>query len=87
MIFALWDRSLLASDRAVSDNDGWGGITLAHNVDSPSAVDAVLAEAKAAGATIGREGAPTFGEGIRESLLTSTATPGRWHTISRVDHW
>lgn len=59
MVFALWDRSLLASDSAVNDNGGWGGITLAHNVDSPSAVDAVLADAQAAGATIGRHGAPT----------------------------
>ena len=60
MIFALWDRSLLASDSAVTDNQGWGGVTLAHNVDSPEEVDRVLAEAENAGATLGRAGAPTF---------------------------
>jgi catechol 2,3-dioxygenase-like lactoylglutathione lyase family enzyme len=60
MIVALWDRRLLAEDSAVTDGGGWGGVTLAHNVASPEAVDAVLAEAEAAGATIGRPGAPNF---------------------------
>jgi len=60
MILALWDRGLLAEDSAVTDGGGWGGVTLAQCVDSPEAVDAVLAEAEAAGATIGRPGAPTF---------------------------
>ena len=58
MIVALWARHKLAEDSAVTDGGGWGGITLAHNVASPEAVDAVLAEAEAAGATIGRRGAP-----------------------------
>jgi hypothetical protein len=35
-------------------------VTLAHNVRSPAEVDAVLAEAEAAGATIARRGAETF---------------------------
>jgi catechol 2,3-dioxygenase-like lactoylglutathione lyase family enzyme len=60
MIVALWGRDQLAADSAVDDGGGWGGITLAHNVGSPAEVDAVLAEAAAAGATIGRPGAPTF---------------------------
>lgn len=59
MVLALWDRALLAADSAVSDGGGWGGITLAHNVGSPAEVDAVLEEAAAAGATIGRPGAAT----------------------------
>ena len=59
MIVALWSRQLLTEDSAVTDGGGWGGVTLAHNVVSPDAVDAVLAEAEAAGATIGRAGAPT----------------------------
>ncbi|HKY14651.1 MAG TPA: VOC family protein [Microthrixaceae bacterium] len=59
MIVALWGRELLADDSTVSDSGGWGGVTLAHNVRSPDEVDAVLAEADAAGATIGRWGAPT----------------------------
>ncbi len=60
MVVALWSRESLAEDSTVADTGGWGGITLAHNVGSPAEVDAVLAEAEAAGATIGRPGAETF---------------------------
>ena len=60
MILALWSRAKLADDSAVSDGGGWGGVTLAYNVSSPAEVDAVLADAAAAGATIGRPGAATF---------------------------
>jgi predicted lactoylglutathione lyase len=59
MVLALWDRKKLAADSTMVDSGGWGGISLAHNVASPAEVDVVLAEAKAAGATIGRPGAPT----------------------------
>jgi uncharacterized protein len=60
MVVALWGREQLAEDSTVADMGGWGGVTLAHNVRSPEEVDAVLAEAERAGATIGRPGAPTF---------------------------
>lgn len=60
IIVALWSRDELAQDSAVEDPGGWGGITLAHNVRSPHEVDAVLDEARAAGARIGRPGAETF---------------------------
>ena len=60
MVVALWSRVELAVDSAVEDTGGWGGITLAHNVSSPAAVDAVIEEARAAGATIAREPAETF---------------------------
>ena len=60
MIVALWSRAKLADDSTVEDGGGWGGVTLAYNVSSPAEVDAVLAEAAAAGATIGRPGAATF---------------------------
>ena len=60
MIVALWDRARLAEDSAVEDGDGWGGVTLAHNVGSPEEVDRVIAEAEAAGAAIPRHGAETF---------------------------
>jgi catechol 2,3-dioxygenase-like lactoylglutathione lyase family enzyme len=59
LVVALWGRDELAEDSTVADGGGWGGITLAHNVASPAQVDEVLAEAAAAGATIGRPGAPT----------------------------
>jgi catechol 2,3-dioxygenase-like lactoylglutathione lyase family enzyme len=60
MIVALWGRSQLAEDSGVSDSGGWGGVTLAHNVRSPAEVDAVMAEAEAAGASIPRPAGETF---------------------------
>ena len=59
MVMALWDRAKLAEDSAVQDLGGWGGVTPAHNVRSPEEVDAVIEEARSAGATIGREPAET----------------------------
>jgi uncharacterized protein len=60
MVLALWDRAELAEDSAVTDAGGWGGITPAYNTRSPQEVDQVIEEARAAGATIGREPAETF---------------------------
>jgi catechol 2,3-dioxygenase-like lactoylglutathione lyase family enzyme len=60
MIVALWDRGELAADSGVDDRGGWGGITLAHNARSPAEVDAVIEEARAAGARITREPSATF---------------------------
>ena len=60
MIVALWDRAKLAEDSGVQDGKGWGGVTLAYNVRSPAEVDAVIEEARAAGARIPRTGAETF---------------------------
>jgi hypothetical protein len=60
LILALWDRGALAEDSAVEDSGGWGGMTLAHNVASPADVDAVMDQAGAAGATIGRLAGETF---------------------------
>ena len=59
IIVALWGRDKLAEDSAVRDGGGWGGVTLAYNVRAPEEVDAVLAEAAAAGGRVGRTGAPT----------------------------
>ena len=60
MVVALWDRARLAEDSGVTDDGGWGGITLAHNVRSPEEVEAVIEQARAAGAAIARGGAETF---------------------------
>lgn len=57
---ALWGRDQLAEDSTVIDGGGWGGVTIAHNVSSTDEVDAVIEEARNAGATIGREPAATF---------------------------
>jgi len=59
-IVALWSREKLAADSVAEDRGGWGGITLAHNVRSPAEVDAVLAEAGAAGGRVARAGGETF---------------------------
>ena len=60
MVVALWGREQLAEDSAVTDGGGWGGVTFAHNVRSPQQVDAVIEEARAAGAQIRREPGETF---------------------------
>lgn len=59
VVVGLWSRSELAADTVVEDSGGWGGITLAHNVGSREAVDALLEEAVGAGGTVRRPGAPT----------------------------
>jgi uncharacterized protein len=52
-VFALWSRAALAADARVTDTGAsFGGIVLAYNARSKAEVDAVLAEAFAAGATI-----------------------------------
>jgi len=84
MIVALWDRARLAEDTVVSDPGGWGGITLAHNVRSPGEVDAVLSQAKAAGATIARPGAETFWGGYSGVFLDPDGHP--WE-IAHNPHW
>jgi len=75
MVFALWSRSSLAKDSCVTDSGGWGGVTLAHNVGSPSEVDAVLAGAATAGATIGRAGEETFWGGYSGLFLDPDGHP------------
>jgi catechol 2,3-dioxygenase-like lactoylglutathione lyase family enzyme len=60
MVVALWDRGMLAEDSTVTDGGGWGGVTLAYNTRSDEEVDAVIAEARSAGATIGREPGTRF---------------------------
>jgi uncharacterized protein len=60
MVVALWSRERLAGDSGVDDGGGWGGVTLAHNVRSSAEVDAVIEQARRAGARIAREGAETF---------------------------
>jgi catechol 2,3-dioxygenase-like lactoylglutathione lyase family enzyme len=75
MVLGLWSRESLAEDSGVADTGGWGGITLAHNVRSPAEVDAVLAEAERAGATIPRAGAATFWGGYSGVFLDPDGHP------------
>ena len=75
MVVALWDRAELAEDSGVEDSGGWGGLTLAHNVRSPGEVDAVIEEARAAGAGIVREPAETFWGGYSAAFTDPDGHP------------
>ena len=84
MIVALWGREQLAEDTVVEDRGGWGGITLAYNARSPSEVDAVLAEAEAAGAAIPRAGAETFWGGYSGVFIDPE---GHAWEVAHNPHW
>jgi catechol 2,3-dioxygenase-like lactoylglutathione lyase family enzyme len=84
MVLALWSRVELAADSCVADAGGWGGVALAHNVRSPAEVDAVLEQARAAGATIGRPGAPTPWGGYSGIFVDLDGHP--WE-VAHNPHW
>ena len=84
MVFALWDRALLAADSGVTDGGGYGGVTVAHNVRSPAEVDAVLAEARAAGGTVLREGGATAWGGYTGVFADPDGHP--WE-VAHNPHW
>jgi catechol 2,3-dioxygenase-like lactoylglutathione lyase family enzyme len=84
MVLALWDRGELARDSGVTDGGGWGGVTLAHNVRSAQEVDAVIEQARAAGAVIARVGAPTFWGGYSGVFIDPDGHP--WE-VAHNPHW
>lgn len=84
LVVGLWSRELLAEDSGVADAGGWGGVALAHNVRSPEEVDAVLAEAASAGATIARPCAETFWGGYSGVFLDPDGHP--WE-VAHNPHW
>ncbi len=84
MILGLWGRAQLAADSAVEDIGGWGGVTLAFNVDSPEEVHEVLAQAEAAGARLGRAGAPTFWGGYSGVFVDPDGHP--WE-VAHNPYW
>ena len=66
VVFGLFQRDALAADANVSPaGSGFPGFTLAHNVESESAVDSLLAEALAAGATLTQPAGKVFWGGYR----------------------
>lgn len=75
LAFALWDRAHLAEDSRVADSGSWGGVTLAYNTRSRAEVDEVIEEARAAGATIGREPAETFWGGYSGVFIDPDGHP------------
>ena len=84
MIVALWGRDQLAEDSGVADGGGWGGITLAYNTRSQDEVDAVIEEARAAGARIAREPAATFWGGYSAVFVDPDGHP--WE-VAYNPHW
>jgi predicted lactoylglutathione lyase len=61
VVLTLWSREKLAADLGVTDGGAsFGGIALAHNVSSREEVDAVVEQARAAGAEVTREPSETF---------------------------
>jgi predicted lactoylglutathione lyase len=69
VVLVLWSRDKLAADLGIADDGArWGGVALAHNVGSDAEVDRILEGARAAGAEITREPAPTFYGGYAAAL-------------------
>jgi uncharacterized protein len=62
LALVLWGRDKVAGDAGIKDNnaDGFGGMTLAHNVRSRLEVDEVLSDAAKAGAEITQAARETF---------------------------
>jgi catechol 2,3-dioxygenase-like lactoylglutathione lyase family enzyme len=62
LVLVLWSRARVAADAGVHDTgtDGFGGMTLAHNVRSRDEVDRALADAVDAGAIVTRPAGETF---------------------------
>ena len=84
MVLALWDRTSLAEDSGVTDGGGWGGITPAYNTRTTGDVDAVIEEARTAGATIAREPAETFWGGYSGVFVDPDGHP--WE-VAHNPHW
>jgi uncharacterized protein len=84
VIVSLWDRGRLAEDSGVPGSEGFGGVTLAHNVRSPAEVRAVIEQAQSAGATITREPAETFWGGYSGVFVDPDGHP--WE-VAHNPHW
>ncbi len=91
MIVSLWDRRRLAEDCGVAlrvdarhGGSGFGGVALAYNVGSQAEVDAVVEEARAAGATIAREPGATFWGGYSGVFVDPAGHP--WE-VAHNPHW
>ena len=61
VVFGLYGRDSLAEDATVSpEGSGFSGVALAHNTANREAVDAVIAEAEAAGGTVVKSAEDVF---------------------------
>jgi uncharacterized glyoxalase superfamily protein PhnB len=68
----------------VQDGGGWGGVTFAYNVRSPAEVDAVIEDARGAGAQIAREPGETFWGGYSGVFVDPDGHP--WE-VAHNPHW
>jgi uncharacterized protein len=84
MIFGLWGREQLSEDSGVEDPGGYGGVTLAYNARDRAEVDAVIEEARAAGATIAREPGEAFWGGYTAVFVDPDGHP--WE-VAHNPHW
>ena len=85
MVLALYSHAALAADAKLeSEGTGFGGITLAFNVRERAEVDAVLAEAKGAGATILKAGEDAFWGGYSGYFADPDGHP--WE-VAWNPHW
>ena len=84
LIVSLWSRESLAEDSGVEDGGGWGGVTFAYNVRSPAEVDAVIVDARDAGARIAREPGETFWGGYSGVFVDPDGHP--WE-VAHNPHW
>lgn len=84
MIFGLWGREQLSEDSGVRDLGGYGGVTLAYNARDRVEVDAVIEEARAAGATIAREPGEAFWGGYTAVFVDPDGHP--WE-VAHNPHW
>jgi uncharacterized protein len=84
MVFGLWGREELDRDSGVPLGEGFGGVALAYNVNSPAEVDVVIAEAEAAGARITRAPAETSWGGYGAVFLDPDGHP--WE-VAHNPHW
>ena len=88
MLLGMYSAEKLAEDAQVPfDGQGFRAATLAHNVESPKAVDNTLEEAQAAGAEIVKSGQSVFWGGYSGILKARQVTYGKWRiTPLQVSH-
>ncbi len=84
LVLGLWDRTKLAEDSAVTNSEGWGGVTLAYNTRSRDEVDEVMEQARAAGAAVGRSPAETFWGGYSGVFIDTEGNP--WE-VAHNPYW
>ena len=87
-IFALWSRKQLADDARLTDGGAaFSAMALAYNARSRDEVDAVLAEAEAAGATILKPAEDAFWGGYSGYFADPDGHPWEvaWNPFWRLD--